>query len=91
MTSERTQAYGRIIKTLEDLGPAKLLAAEQELIREAADTLIFAETVDEHVFAAVEDVRALAAHLVESGRWTEERAAALVDDVAGTGPLAPVA
>ena len=34
MTSERTQAYGRIVKTLEDLGPAKLLAAEQERIRE---------------------------------------------------------
>ena len=42
MTSERTQAYGRIVKTLEDLGPAKLLASEQERIREAADTLIFA-------------------------------------------------
>ena len=31
MNSERTQAYGRIVKTLEDLGPAKLQAAEQEL------------------------------------------------------------
>jgi hypothetical protein len=91
MTSERTQAYGRIVKTLEDLGPTKLLAAEQDRIREAADTLIFASEADDHVFAAIEDVRALAAHLSESGRWTEERAAALVDDVAGTGPLAPVA
>jgi hypothetical protein len=91
MNSERTQAYGRIVKTLEDLGPTKLLASEQERIREAADTLIFAADPDEHVFAAVEDIRALAAHLAESGRWTEERAAALVDDVAGTGPLAPVA
>ena len=91
MNSERTQAYGRIVKTLEDLGPAKLLADEQERIREAADTLIFAESLDDHVFAAIDDVRALAAHLAESGRWTEERAAALVDDVAATGPLAPVA
>ena len=84
MNSERTQAYGRIVKTLEDLGPAKLLADEQERIREAADTLIFASGPDEHVVAALEDVRALAGHLAESGRWTEERAAALVDDVAGT-------
>jgi succinylarginine dihydrolase len=91
MTSERTQAYGRIMKTLEDLGPTKLLAAEQERIREAADTLVFAAGPDEQVFAALEDVRALAAHLSESGRWTEERAAQLIDDVAGTGPLTPVA
>ena len=91
MTSERTQAYGRIVKTLDDLGPAKLLPVEQELIREAADTLIFATGPDDHVLAALEAVRALAGHLAESGRWTEERAAALDDDVAGTGPLAPVA
>ena len=77
MNSERTQAYGRIVKTLEDLGPAKLLDAEQARIREAADTLIFAEGADRDVIAAVEDVRVLADHLAESGRWTEERAAKL--------------
>jgi hypothetical protein len=91
MTSERTQAYGRIVKTLEDLGPTKLLADEQERIREAADTLIFAERADDHVVAALEDIRSLAAHLAESGRWIDERAAALVDDMAAVGPLAPVA
>jgi hypothetical protein len=91
MNSERTQAYGRIVKTLEDLGPAKLLGPEQERIRDAADTLIFAEGTDEHVLAALDDVRALADHLVESGRWTEERALMLLDDLAAAGPLAPVA
>src|SRR3954465_10796528 len=91
MTSERTQAYGRIVKTLEDLGPAKLLAAEQERIRDAADTLIFAEGPDEHVLAALEDVRTLADHLVESGRSTEERALMLLDDHAPAGPLADLA
>ena len=91
MTSERTQAYGRIVKTLEDLGPAKLLPSEQERIREAADILIFASGLDDDVLRAVEDVRALADHLAESGRWTDERAAELIDDVAATGPLAPVA
>jgi hypothetical protein len=91
MTSERTQAYGRIVKTLEDLGPTKLLAAEQERIRDAADTLIFAERADDHVVAALEDIRTLAAHLAESGRWTDERAAGLADDMAAVGPLAPVA
>jgi hypothetical protein len=91
MNSDRTQAYGRIVKTLEDLGPAKLLDAEQARIREAADTLIFAEGADRDVIAAVEDVRTLADHLAESGRWTEERAAKLVDDLSDCGPLAPVA
>ena len=42
MTSDRTQAYGRVVKTLEDLGPSKLQPAEQDRIREAADALIFA-------------------------------------------------
>ena len=78
MNSDRTQAYGRIVKTLEDLGPAKLLATEQVRIRDAADTLIFASSADHDVMAAVEDVRALADHLVESERWTEERAAKLL-------------
>ena len=91
MNSERTQAYGRIVKTLEDLGPAKLLAGEQERIRDAADTLIFASGPDDHVLAAIDDVRTLAGHLSESGRWTDERAAQLVDDVTATGPMAPVA
>ena len=91
MTSERTQAYGRIVKTLEDLGPSKLLDTEQQRIRDAADTLIFAEQADDHVVAALEDIRALAGHLAESGRWTDERAAELVGDIAAVGPLAPVA
>jgi polyhydroxyalkanoate synthesis regulator phasin len=90
MNSDRTQAYGRIVKTLEDLGPAKLLATEQLRIRNAADTLIFASGADHDVLAAAEDVRSLAEHLVESGRWTEERAAKLVDDIASCGPLSPV-
>jgi hypothetical protein len=91
MNSDRTQAYGRIIKTLEDLGPAKLLDAEQQRIREAADTLIFAAGADHDVIAAAEDVRSLAEHLAESGRWTDERAAQLVEDLSACGPLAPVA
>jgi hypothetical protein len=37
MTSERTQAYGRVVKTLDDLGPTKLQPAEQERIRDAAE------------------------------------------------------
>ncbi len=85
MNSERTQAYGRVVKTLEEIGPTKLLAAEQTRIREAADTLIFAADLDE-ARASLEDVDALAEHLVASGRWSDERAKQLVEDILACGP-----
>ena len=90
MNSERTQAYGRVVKTLEDLGPAKLQPAEQARVREAADTLIFAADLDD-ARAAMADVDSLAEHLVASGRWSEERAKQLVDDLLACGPVTPVA
>jgi hypothetical protein len=90
MTSERTHAYGRVVKTLDDLGPTKLQPAEQERIREAADTLIFAATAEE-VGPALEDVHALAQHLVATGRWTDERVEQLLDDIEACGPMSPVA
>jgi hypothetical protein len=90
MNSERTQAYGRVIKTLEDVGPAKLQPAEQDCIREAADTLIFAADLDE-ARAALADAEALAEHLTASGRWTAESADALVQNLQACGPVAPVA
>ena len=90
MTSERTLAYGLVVRTLDDLGPAKLQPAEQDRIREAADALIFAAE-PEAARAALADVEALVEHLVDSDRWTPERAQQLLDDLAACGPVAPVA
>ena len=90
MTSERTQAYGRVVKTLEDLGPAKLQPAELDRVREAADTLIFASDMDD-ARVALEDIHALSEHLVESGRWSDTLAERLVDDLLSCGPLTPAA
>ena len=90
MTSDRTQAYGRVIKTLDDLGPAKLQPAEQDRIREAADTLIFAADLDE-ARTTLADLEALVEHLVASGRWTAERAEQLAADLLACGPVTPVA
>jgi hypothetical protein len=90
MTSERTQAYGRVVRTLDDVGPTKLHESEQERIRDAADTLIFAATLAE-ARPALDDVDALVEQLVTSGRWTEERASELANDLLACGPLAPVA
>ena len=86
MNSERTLAYGRVVKTLEDLGPAKLQLAEQASVREAADTLIFAADLDE-ARQAMADIDVLAEHLVASDRWSEERAKQLVEDLLACGPV----
>ena len=90
MTSERTQAYGRVVRTLQDVGPTKLHASEQEAIRDAADTLIFAASYEE-ARETLANVEALTEQLVESGRWSEERAAELAQDLMACGPVAPVA
>jgi hypothetical protein len=87
MTSERTQAYGRVVQTLDELGPTKLQPAEQSRIRDAADTLIFASELAE-AREALLDMGELAELLVTSGRWLEERVDRLIDDLLGCGPEA---
>ena len=87
MTNERTQAYGRVVQTLSELGPTKLLPAEQARIRDAADTLIFAATLDD-ARDALRDMGALAEHLLKSGRWLEERVDTLIADLLACGPTA---
>lgn len=87
MTNERTQAYGRVVQTLAELGPTKLLPGEQARIRDAADTLIFASTLDD-ARDALRDMGALAEHLLKSGRWLEERVDTLISDLLACGPMA---
>ena len=87
MTSERSQAYGRVMRRLEDATGVKLHDAEIAIIRDAADTLLFAQRLDEP--GAAESlllVERLMHDLAESGRWTTESAQALADDVNGCGP-----
>jgi hypothetical protein len=85
MTNDRTQAYGRVVQTLSELGPTKLLPAEQARIRDAADSLIFASDLDE-VRDALRDIGELAEHLLTSGRWLEQRVDTLVADLLACGP-----
>jgi hypothetical protein len=89
MNVDRTQAYGRVVKTLDDLGPTKLQPAEIDRVREAADTLIFAASRDE-ARLAIEDVRQLTEHLVAAERWSDERAEQLLSDLEACGPVAAV-
>jgi hypothetical protein len=86
MTNERTQAYGRVVQTLDELGPSKLQTREQARIRDAADTLIFASGVDE-TRDALRDMGILAEALVSSGRWLTETVDRLLEDLLACGPL----
>ena len=90
MTSERATAYGRVVATIDDLGATKLQDHEVQRLRDAADTLLFSETLDAPgARAALDDVEDLTHALMDSGRWTQERAQRLFDDVAECGPVIP--
>jgi hypothetical protein len=89
MNSERATAYGRVVATIEDVGVTKLQTAEIERLRSAADTLLFSEDLETPgARDALEDIEELTDNLVASGRWADESAARLFDDLAECGPVA---
>jgi hypothetical protein len=90
MTPARVRAYKRVVKTLGDLGPSKLLPHEQDRVRQAADDLIFSRDLaaDDAAQGALRDIERLCRHLVDSERWEHERAMRLADDVSSCGPEA---
>jgi hypothetical protein len=89
MTSDRSNAYGRVTKLLDDLSASKLHAAEQQTVRDAADALFFCEDIgaDPDARAALDALDTLIDGLVESDRFTPETADRLRADVRGCGPL----
>src|SRR4051794_18176758 len=88
MTSNRSDAYGRVMRTLDDLGASKFHEGEQALIREAADTMFFCERLetDDAALDAMMAFRELTDALVAGARLGRGRAARLVADVEGCGP-----
>src|SRR5438445_8851274 len=93
MTPERATAYHRVIQTIDELGPTKLLGEEQDRIRYAADNLIFSSDLrdDAAALEALTDIERLCRALVDSGRWEHSTAMRLADDVAQCGPRREVA
>jgi len=93
MTSERSHAYGRITKLVDDFSASKLHAAEQQTIRDAADALFFCEDLatDPDARTALDAVERLIDGLVEADRFTLETAERLRQDLDGCGPLQPAA
>ena len=87
MTAERAEAYGRVMRTLTELGPSKLQGFEQDAIRDAADARVFAHDGSAPAVVAMVEVRELAARLIESDRWLVDAAVRLVADVEACGPV----
>ncbi len=86
MSPDRSHAYQRVMNTLNELGPSKLLRDEQDRVRYAADNLIFAGELGGETALALTDALALCEALVESGRWERVTASRLADDLAACGP-----
>ena len=93
MTSERSQAYGRVTKLVDDLAGSKLHPTEQQTIRDAADALFFCEDLgqDAEARTSLDALDELIDHMVESERFTQDTADRLRADIGGCGPLAPAA
>jgi hypothetical protein len=89
MTSERAQAYGRLMKTIDDLRGSKLHRDEEQTVRETADALFFCEDLDADPTAqeALAAFHELTDRLLESERITPETAHRLTTEVEDCGPL----
>ncbi len=92
MSPERSHAYRRVVNTLNELGPSKLLAEEQDLIRYAADNLVFCSDLgeDKEAREALDDAERLCRALVENGRWEQVTAKRLANDLSQCGPAVAV-
>ena len=88
MTTNRARAYGRVMTLIEQLGPAKLHADEQQAIREAADALLFSADVatDEDAKATLDHLDDVVQRLVDTELLTPETADAILDAVESCGP-----
>jgi hypothetical protein len=87
MTPERAHAYERVIQTLKEMSPSKLLG-DEERIRYAADNLIFSRDLAEHARAqaAMAGIERLCRALVHSARWEQAAAMRLANDISQCGP-----
>lgn len=87
MTSDRAQAYGRVLRLLTGEEAPDLTPEESDFVRMAADTLLFAEELDGDARTAADQVATLGKHLVESDRWDKDDVKELVSALAACGPV----
>jgi hypothetical protein len=88
MTSERAQAYGRVIDAIGDYEGTKLHPEEVQVVREAADALLFCQDLEADPGAgdALDAFHGLTDRLLESGRVASERVGQLTADVEACAP-----
>jgi hypothetical protein len=87
MTSTRTVAYRRVMRTLRGVDAPALWAVEHDRVRGAAGTLLFCRDLDDaDVRWAFAKVAALCDELVDAERWTPRRAQQLLDNIWACGP-----
>jgi len=93
VNSERAAAYGRVMKTIQDLGAGKLHPPEQDVVREAADAMFFSRdsTDEDQAHEALRGLYALVDQLVDAKRIEPEAAGRLTADVEACGPPMRVA
>jgi hypothetical protein len=80
------------MRTIREDGAVALTPEEAALTREAADALLFCESLtnDDEARDGLTRVGDLAGDLVGSGRWGPDRAEQLLRDIECCGPMAPV-
>jgi hypothetical protein len=90
MTSQRADAYGRVMKTIADLTAAKLHPAEEATLRDAADCLLFCQDFagDADANEALAKAGRLRVHLEEAERLSAETLDRLLFDIQACGPTA---
>jgi len=78
MNAQRARAYGRVARAVRGAHPGELSREQRRTLREAADTLIFADAHDEDVQRALDDAHAVLLAIGDDP-WIEQLAADLQD------------
>ncbi len=86
MTSQRANAYGRVMQLLS--ASDSLETKHKDLIREAADALLFCRSIDEspEVMEALVSAIELGQRLADQNRWPAHRVEQLAEELSECGP-----
>jgi hypothetical protein len=93
MTADRASAYAVVLGLLDALGPAKLAPAEQAVVRDAADALLFTSgpRLGDDARATLAALDDLLDRVVDAERLTAATGDALADAVEGCAPAPALA
>ena len=88
VTSERAEAYGRVMQIVSADGEERLEAGEQAELREAADALFFSTDIagDSEARDALGRANDLVSRLREAERWSPDYAEQALRDLEACGP-----